>query len=122
MDTDTHGCGALASSRSTGRRLEQNYMVMFWQNPILERQAQRQLQDARVAGAGDAHEVRAVLRRGRVVEIDPVQRIEHFEAELRVEPLLDREVLHHAEIGSGEAGSKVSAAAQIAVCSDSVRR
>src|SRR6266853_6493177 len=35
MDTDTHGCGALASSRSTGRRLEQNYMVMFWQNAIL---------------------------------------------------------------------------------------
>ena len=36
MDTDTHGCGALASSRSTERRLEQNYMVMFWQNAILE--------------------------------------------------------------------------------------
>src|SRR6266571_2826409 len=82
MDTDTHGCGALAYSRSTGRGLEQNYMVMFWQNTILEGQAQCQLQDARVAGAGDAHEVGAILRRGRVVEIDPVQRIEHFEAEL----------------------------------------
>src|SRR5260370_2289030 len=35
MDTDTHGCGAPASSRSTGRRLEQNCMVMFWGNVIL---------------------------------------------------------------------------------------
>src|SRR6266404_254074 len=32
MDTDTHGCGLPASSRSTGRRLEQNCMVMFWRN------------------------------------------------------------------------------------------
>src|SRR6266581_3296199 len=32
MDTDTHGCGVPASSRSTGRRLEQNCMVMFWRN------------------------------------------------------------------------------------------
>src|SRR5438876_12000822 len=35
MDTDTHGCGLPASSRSTGRRLEQNCMVMFWRNAIL---------------------------------------------------------------------------------------
>src|SRR6266571_8449536 len=35
MDTDTHGCGVPASSRSTGRRLEQNCMVMFWRNAIL---------------------------------------------------------------------------------------
>src|SRR5713226_5335190 len=35
MDTDTHGCGVSASSRSTGRRLEQNCMVMFWRNAIL---------------------------------------------------------------------------------------
>src|SRR5438876_9968280 len=28
MDTDTHGCGVPASSRSTGRRLEQNCMVL----------------------------------------------------------------------------------------------
>src|SRR5260370_41356951 len=37
MDTDTHGCGVPASSRSTGRRLEQNCMVMFWRNAILGR-------------------------------------------------------------------------------------
>src|SRR5437667_10766697 len=37
MDTDTHGCGLPASSRSTGRRLEQNCMVMFWRNAILGR-------------------------------------------------------------------------------------
>ena len=91
-------------------------------NVELEGQAQRQLQDARVAGAGDAHEVRAVLRRGRVIEVDPVQRIEHFEAELRVEPLLGREVLHHAQIDSGQSGSKVSAAAESAVSPDGVRR
>ena len=35
MDTDTHGCGVSASSRSTGRRLEQNCMVIFWRNAIL---------------------------------------------------------------------------------------
>src|SRR5882724_10547625 len=35
MDTDTHGCGLPASSRSTGRRLEQYCMVMFWRNAIL---------------------------------------------------------------------------------------
>src|SRR5438552_12522043 len=43
MDTDTHGCGVPASSRSTGRRLEQNCMVMFWRNAILELQPQRYL-------------------------------------------------------------------------------
>src|SRR5437879_8083617 len=44
MDTDTHGCGLPASSRSTGRRLEQNCMVMFWRNAILVlRQAARSL-------------------------------------------------------------------------------
>src|SRR5438552_799272 len=35
MDTDTHGCGVSASSRSTGRRLEQNCMVMSWRNALL---------------------------------------------------------------------------------------
>ena len=40
MDTDTHGCGVPASSRSTGRRLEQNCMVMFWRNAILDHMGQ----------------------------------------------------------------------------------
>src|SRR5437879_5279069 len=39
MDTDTHGCGVPASSRWTGRRLEQNCMVMFWRNARRELRA-----------------------------------------------------------------------------------
>src|SRR5438552_13295660 len=33
MDTDTHGCGLPASSRSTGRRLEQNLWLCFGETP-----------------------------------------------------------------------------------------
>ena len=58
---------------------DQQIRAMDFHNPS-ERHAQRQLQYARIPRGGDSHEVRAVLRCRRVVEIDPVQRIEHLEA------------------------------------------
>ena len=49
---------------------------------ILEGVPQPQLQDARIAGAGDPAEQTGAERGSRVAEVDAVQRIETFYAEL----------------------------------------
>src|SRR5437899_2609160 len=73
MDTDTHGCGLPASSRSTGRRLEQNCMVTFWRNAILVRN--RELKADRVTSLiGDQRaslSVHIEVRRPKRLAITP---------------------------------------------------
>ena len=77
----------------------------------LEGEPQSQLQNSRLAGAGDAHEVRAILSRCRVAEVHSVQGIKDLKAELGVEAILHGEASYKPGIESGESRAEEGVAA-----------
>src|SRR5690349_4148160 len=69
---------------------------------------QGKLQDARVAGARDPHEVGVGDRAVRVREIHVVEQVESLEAELDLHAFADREVLVQAVIQVKGAGTAIA--------------
>ena len=71
----------------------------------LERHSQRELEDARVAGGGDSPEDgRTSIAVGQT-QVDLVQGVEGFEAELDFETLADREIFMQSQIERGGSGT-----------------
>src|SRR5213078_2465160 len=78
--------------------------------------------NARIAGAGDLHEITAGDGGGRIREVHVVERIERFEAELELLPLSQREVLVQPEIRVEGARPAVGVASQHAVSAGRIHR
>ena len=64
----------------------------------LKLEAQSELQNSRVAGAGNLHEVPAGYRGIRIRQIDIVEQVERFEPELELGPLAHREIFVQTEV------------------------
>src|SRR6476620_6385942 len=73
--------------------------------PPSKRIAQPQLQNPRIAGAGDASEQTGAERRGRISQVHPVEGVEEFRPELRLVTVRIRhhEGFEHGKISRDEA-------------------
>src|SRR5258708_4183258 len=126
MDTDTHGCGVPASSRSTGRRLEQNCMVMFWQNAILELQPQGCLARAPAAeidaaGRSDLPETAVGDVELRVAQVHAVCNVRERAFELQRRPFGDRVALARSRVPAKRTRSQNDADAGVTETGDGRR-
>src|SRR5215475_480098 len=86
----------------------------------LEPHPQRELKNARVTGGGDtAERARTAIAVGQA-QVDVVQRVEGFEAELEFEALADREILMQSQIERGRAGTAQRVPSRRAVSAERV--
>src|SRR5689334_8701850 len=86
----------------------------------LEFEAQCELQDPGIAGAGDLHKVAASHSGSRIGEVDVVKQVEGFEAKLEFHALPHREILVQAVVQIERPGTTVGIASQNTVSPESV--
>src|SRR5258708_5959218 len=85
-----------------------------------ELEAQRELQDSGIAGAGDFHEIAAGDRGIRIRQVDIVEQVERFEPELELLPLRQAEILVQPEVQVERTRTTVRVASQHTVGSERI--